>query len=430
MKWAISFPEEEILIVRPSLAAICAGVRPAAKLLSVLLYRYSIRKESKEDSENINEMQASKGEAPTQDTTFRIYRKQEQLVKDMCGEITEKTLHDVAVPTLQILGYLDIDESSPVHCYDLHPDVVIAAMNAYKKGEKQLEKVLNANLQLEKFLINSELENILINKKNFQLALEKVLIANRKSSNNKRGRKPASEKVADTQNQKPQSNRENKESNKKEEDRRTNKTPKENPPPPQKPENQKPSRRTTPEKKTITLSPEAQEVYEEWCKMPWFKTKPELTETLASHLETAKAYKPTADIMLKVKNDATSAKNDRKGFYKGKGWNFKFFLNELPQWLAMHDTSNAQGKAQQSTDGQMNHDQAIQLANTVVAQGKEHGLNIQARATSTSSNAWVVNASWNGNRLPSIASQAFWDKYLVELKLIAEDDAAEQKGAR
>ena len=216
MKWCVSFPEEEILIVRPSLNAICAGNRAAAKLLSVLLYRYSIRKESREDAENINEVEASKGKEPTQDTSFRIYRKQEQLVKDMCGEIVEKTLHDVAVPTLQLLGYLDIDESGPIICYDLHPDVVSNAMEAYKKGPKQLEKFLISSIQLEKFLIErEELEKVLINKKNFQLALEKVLIANRKSSNCKRGRKPASEKGEDTKKAKPQINRENIEINNK-----------------------------------------------------------------------------------------------------------------------------------------------------------------------------------------------------------------------
>lgn len=213
MKWGISFPEEEILIVRPSLKAICAGNGPAAKLLSVLLYRYSIRKESREDAENMNEVAISKGKAPTQDTSFRIYRKQKQLVKDMCDEVVEKTLHDVAVPTLQLLGYLDIDESNPIICYDLHPDVVHQAMEAYKKGPIQLEKFLIGSIQLEKFLITDQLEKFPIDKKFFQFLLEKVLIANRKSSNCKRGRKPASEKGASTQNEKPQNKRENKSKN-------------------------------------------------------------------------------------------------------------------------------------------------------------------------------------------------------------------------
>lgn len=203
MKWAVSFPEESILLVRPCLTAICAGNRPAGKLLSVLLYRYSIRQEHKTDAENINEV---KGD-DSQDTTFRIYRKQSQLVTDMCDEITEKTLHDVAVPVLQLFGYLDVDESPAIHCYDLHVDAVVNALEAYKQGPKQLEKFLLSNLQLEKFLIDIQLEEFPINKKKFLLALEKVLIANRNSSNNKRGRKPKPEVPGEPQSEEPQINR-------------------------------------------------------------------------------------------------------------------------------------------------------------------------------------------------------------------------------
>ncbi len=200
MKWAVSFPEESILLVRPCLVALCAGNRPAAKLLSVLIYRYSIRQEHKTDAENINEV---KGD-DSQDTTFRIYRKQSQLVTDLCNEITEKTLHDVAVPVLQLFGYLDIDESPAIHCYDLHIDAVVNALEAYKQGPKQLEKFLLSSLQLEKFLIDIQLEEFPINKKNFQLALEKILIANRNSSNNKRGRKPKPEAPGEPQSEEPQ----------------------------------------------------------------------------------------------------------------------------------------------------------------------------------------------------------------------------------
>ncbi len=206
MKWAVAFPEESILLVRPCLIAICAGNRPAAKLLSVLLYRYSIRQEHKTDAENINEVRASNGEISDQDMTFRIYRKQCQLVIDMCGEITEKTLHDVAVPVLQLFGFLDIDESPAIHCYDVHLDIIVDALEAYKQGPKALEDFLLSHLQLEKFLIDIQLEKFPINKKYFQLALEKVLIANRNSSNNKRGRKPRSEVVGEAQSEEPQIN--------------------------------------------------------------------------------------------------------------------------------------------------------------------------------------------------------------------------------
>lgn len=197
MKWPVTFPEENVMIVRPSLIAICMGGKSAAYLLSALLYRYSIRKEGRDDAENLNEVKNGQGEEGGQDTTYHIYRKQSQLVADMCDVIVEKTLHDVAVPILQILGYLDIEEYIQCNRYTLHIDAIEAALSTYKNQRDQLEKFLIGNLQLEKFLMTSDeaqntrsqLEKFLINKKKFQLPLEKVLIANRKSSNCKRGRK-------------------------------------------------------------------------------------------------------------------------------------------------------------------------------------------------------------------------------------------------
>lgn len=207
MKWCVTFPEETILVVRPSLTAICGGNKPAAKLLSVLLYRYSIRQESKEDAENMNEVKEARGETPNQDTSFSIYRKQAQLIDDMCGEISEKTLHDTAIPCLQLFGYLDIEELPGRNRYDVNLEQVTQALALYsskQKSQPQLEKFLIRHLQLEKFLIEEKREKVLINKKNFLLALEKVLIANRKSSNCQRGRKPRPEAVSDGQNENPQ----------------------------------------------------------------------------------------------------------------------------------------------------------------------------------------------------------------------------------
>jgi hypothetical protein len=51
MQWCVPFPEEAVLIVRPSLIAICAGQHPAAKLLSVLLYRASLSEPSQPDEQ-------------------------------------------------------------------------------------------------------------------------------------------------------------------------------------------------------------------------------------------------------------------------------------------------------------------------------------------------------------------------------------------
>lgn len=199
MRSGIPYPDERLLIVRPCHVSLCMDVRPAAKLLSALLYRYSIRQESKEDADNINELRKAEGREADQDASFRIYRKQSQLVKDMVGEITEKTLHDVAVPCLQLLGYLDLEEYPGMNCYILHIDRILRGIAAYTQDLKdktccQLEKFLIELPQLENVLISvKSLEKFLIDKKNFQLSLEKVLMDNRKSSNCHRGRKPRTE---------------------------------------------------------------------------------------------------------------------------------------------------------------------------------------------------------------------------------------------
>jgi len=193
MKQCVKFPEDKFLAVRTCLVAICMGNRPAANLLSILLFRYNLRMENKDDAENQNAVKASKGESPDQDTSVRIFRTQAQLVEDMCGEITEKTLHDTAVPMLQLLGFLDLEEHMIANCYILHVELVQQALSLYipgKKEQPQLENFLIEHMQLEKFLITSdELENFLINRKIFQSGLEKVLIQNRKFSNQQRGRR-------------------------------------------------------------------------------------------------------------------------------------------------------------------------------------------------------------------------------------------------
>jgi hypothetical protein len=222
MKWCVTFPEETVLVVRPSLAAICAGNKPAGKLLGALLYRYSIRKEHQTDAENINEVKLAQGKQADQDTSFRIYRTQAQLVEDMCGEMTEKTLHDVAVPALQILGYLNIEELPGRNAYDLHIESITRALALYTPNgqeQKKLATFLTGQLQLEIFLIKLEdfpissdgdknvsitLETFLIDKKYFLLLLEKVLIANRNISNCKRGRKPRTEEASDGNFSEPQ----------------------------------------------------------------------------------------------------------------------------------------------------------------------------------------------------------------------------------
>src|SRR5260370_873882 len=153
MQQCVTFPEEHILVVRPSLLAICAGQHSAAKLLSVLLYRCSLRKQQQIDAQHRNAYKQKSEIIADQETISAIYRTQGQIVKDLCGELSEKTLHDVAIPALQLFGYLKLDESAVVHCYTLNLETIRAALAAYGQGPEQLEKMLLSHLQLEPFLI-------------------------------------------------------------------------------------------------------------------------------------------------------------------------------------------------------------------------------------------------------------------------------------
>src|SRR6266567_721789 len=197
----IEYPIEPILLVRPCHVKMCLEVRPAAKLLSALLYH----------ARNCT------------DDTFDLYRTQSDLVHiDMIDEVCEKTLCDVAAPMLQLLGFLDIDASSYIIHYSLHMDRIREAIEAYKQDIKagisrvfsKLAKALTGFLhrkQLE--LVLKELETVLItgtwNKKQFYNQLEPILIRIRTSSNVKRGRKPTPEAARKPQNQSTENKRDN-----------------------------------------------------------------------------------------------------------------------------------------------------------------------------------------------------------------------------
>src|SRR5207302_6994058 len=113
---------------------------------------------------------------------FILCRTQEEIVAQSCNQIDVKTIHDAAVPLLQLFGYLSIKEKMNGNIYTLHLDRILAAYAAYEGGEKKLRKFLKealAQKQLEfsPIVMNDEqLEKSLINKRYFQLELEKVLI--------------------------------------------------------------------------------------------------------------------------------------------------------------------------------------------------------------------------------------------------------------
>ena len=166
----MKYPEKErILIVRPCLKAICLGIRPASKLLSLLLFYAK--------------------DCDEQEPLFTFSCNQEELVADLIEEMDVKTLHRTAVPMLRLLGFIEVDGSSYRYRYTVHLDLIQHAINHHKNKE-QLDKILIVSMreQLDKYRNEidkcpNELDKILIE-------LDKCLIPFRKMSNSIRGRKP------------------------------------------------------------------------------------------------------------------------------------------------------------------------------------------------------------------------------------------------
>src|SRR5258708_13940573 len=190
MKHCVPFPEENFLIVRPSLVAICLANRPAAKLLSALLFRANVCGEQQADTANRSEGKSTSRQICKQEGTFRLFRTQAQLAHDMCGEITEKTLHDTAIPMLQLLGFLQVEERPGCHCYVINLGAVKQAIMVYTQKAERLERFLFDAMPLEPFRIGpDELETALVNKKYFHRLLGKILLTNRMRSHCQRGPK-------------------------------------------------------------------------------------------------------------------------------------------------------------------------------------------------------------------------------------------------
>ena len=208
----MKYPENEpLLIVRPCLKFICLGIRPAAKLLSLLLYY----------ARNCSEDQAEYTFSCTQD----------ELIEGLIDEMDVKTLHRSAIPVLRLLGYLDVDGSSYRYHYTIHLDLIRHLLGNYKDKQKvskiivismveQLEKlpteidkfpIVFSLQQLEKCL--NEIDKCPIELDKLPIELEKCLIPFRQMSNSKRGRKPRLEAIPKPQFRKPQiieSNKNNK----------------------------------------------------------------------------------------------------------------------------------------------------------------------------------------------------------------------------
>ena len=178
----LAYPKGRLLLVRDCTVDICLKNNPGAVLLSVLLFWY-------DNPHKGDFYDAEKG-------TFTVCRTQEDIEQQACNQIDVKTIHDVAVPFLQLFGFLDIKEKMFGNLYTLDIRHVEDAFAALGKGAEYLKGFLLSSLQLEKFLIElteDQLEKTLIDKRFLLLQLEKVLIQNREISNCKRGRKPRSQ---------------------------------------------------------------------------------------------------------------------------------------------------------------------------------------------------------------------------------------------
>lgn len=113
---------------------------------------------------------------------------------------------------------------------------------------------------------------------------------------------------------------------------------------PNKPEKPKTEERSAPPAKVEApaLDEKQQAVFDEWAKMPWFKgVPPRIERAMPAVLTRLAAYNPTSEMMLKVRNWATSKEVDRNGYYKNKGWNIYFLANEIPKWLSMQPSETS-----------------------------------------------------------------------------------------
>jgi hypothetical protein len=335
-----TFPDEQVLVIRPSFNTICCKVRPAAKVLSYLCYQYNNNRNPQLDENG----------------GFTVKRTQAELVTAICDEMDVKTLHDTAIPWLLLLGFIDLIENQGTtpNEYIVYPDKVQAAISVCNQPQA-LRDMLSSNARLELFLIEElplRLEKVLIvDKKKFQSSLEKVLIYIRKSSNHKRGRKAATGEALEAVYETPKISKINKDNKRDSKTGAANASATTDQPPTLpllKPDEKKSrGRKPTAEKQLelpISLSTGGQAVWDNWCRMPWFKFPPKLTDTVAQHCENLAKYNPTYESMLASKNWATSSAVDRKGWYKNKAWSLYWQLQEYPKWLSIAPATQEEKK--------------------------------------------------------------------------------------
>src|SRR5579875_2855659 len=130
MQWCVSFPQQDsLLILRASLKRACGGNKAAAAFLSYLLYQVSISQQYTRNAEQINRRKLACGEVADQLVTIDIYRSQKDIVQEMDGHLSDRTLRDTAIPLLVGLGYVEVDETEAINIYRVHLDAVQAGID-------------------------------------------------------------------------------------------------------------------------------------------------------------------------------------------------------------------------------------------------------------------------------------------------------------
>src|SRR5438876_10690963 len=90
----IRYPKGRMVVVRDSTVAVSLNNNPGAVLLSTLLFWHDTP--WKFDTYDEKEQ------------TFTMCRTQAAIEEQACHQIDVKTIHDTAVPLLQLLGYLTV----------------------------------------------------------------------------------------------------------------------------------------------------------------------------------------------------------------------------------------------------------------------------------------------------------------------------------
>lgn len=415
----LEMPDDEpMVIIRSSLLWICNGDKYAAAALNMYVHWTRWLMKRKPIAQEINAMLAKKGEKPSQDTTYIIYRKQQYLIDDLLGFCSDRRLRQ-ANDLLQAKGLLKIEDTpryltDHVLKYELQIGVFKELIDEWRKHREE------NNETTEDEEVEVALEADSTGTDNYPSRSGKKSV----QSSVRSGKKSVPERIIVGANNIDDKNIEIIDD---------------------KPIEEKSTASASEAKTNVTssssnnflsgLSPEARKVHEEWSKMPWFPSNgmgAPVNKTLAAQYEEASAYEPTTETMLKVREWATSEKVDKKGYYTDKAWCFKFFLNELPGWLSKQPVQASVSNQQDSTanNAALSFDDASQLADDAVAQAQDRGYQMESRIVNHGNN-WAVAVTWLSGRQAkrTITSRAQWDEEFIGLSEMA-DMLRELQGAK